>query len=485
MPTADEIIQAVIVNTMVGNGQKEFNKQLVVTNNGLKTQKQLMAQNATIAKRIKQQSAEKRMRGTAVAMAPIMEMQSQLARKQARAQRRIAAGAGGYTTPLPPFMQGGRPAFQAPTMPKPIMGAYSDIATRKQGNRYNNLPPMQWIPTGSSKFIPKASGAAKKLPFEQTKMGKILKKTNMNLFKLQMASLGVYFSFMGIQKGITGLFSSLQDLGGTFKAGALGKAFGGVDVAGTMGVSGGEMVQGWKNITGIISMITSATSALAAMTLTPEVMNAVKDMFTKLALALSDGKVAKALGDIIIAFTDLVISIVESGLLNVIADLISALGESGLLAPIIGLVLGAQYLLAALSLLGFAMQAITLVVSGVSAVTAFLGLSFGVVIAVIGLVLLAIDLVINIFENFAATGDVIGSIINGITDTFWDLYNVLLPLMNFIGGFLGMEARAEATTYSGEAAKRASVTNNYNFNGNYDDPSAMIKKTQKAQSTSF
>lgn len=484
MPTADEIIQAVIVNTMIGNGQKEYNKQVVITNNGLKTQKQLMQQNATLQKqlvnRIKQQKGQKQAIGMFMGAYPALQ-------KAARARRRIAAGGGGYNVPLPQFMQQGmRTGYQAPTIP-PIpnypMGAYSNIRTKRLGNVANDATKIDWIPSGSSKFIPKAKPQQKVLEFQQTRMGKTLKKVNMNLFKLQMASLGVYFSFMGIEKGITGLFSSLQDLGGTFKAGALGKAFGGVDVAGTMGVGGGEMVQGWKNITGIMSMITSATSALAAMTLTPEVMSAIKDMFTALATALSDGKVAKALGEIIIAFTDLVKSIVESGLLGVIADLIVALGDSGLLAPIIGLVLGAQYLLAALSLLGFAGQAITLVIEGVAAVAAFLGVTFGTVIVIIGAVLFVVDLLINIWENFCATGDIVGSIVNGLIDTFIDFYNVLLPILNLVGGFVGWHGEV-AETKSGSYAK-ASVTNNYNFNGNYDDPSALIKKTQKAKATSY
>lgn len=409
--------------------------------------------------------------------------------------RKPKGGTHGYMDTLKPLPT--TPKITGKFTPQPGMGDFSVLPNVKQGNWNQQNANIDWVKPGDTRFRPvPPPKAPKNLQFQQTKMGNTLKRVNMSLFKLQMASLGVYFSFMGIEKGITGLFNSLQDLGGTFKAGALGKAFGGVDVAGTMGVGGGEMVQGWKNITGIISMITSATSALAAMTLTPEVMAAVQEMFTALATALSDGKVAKALGDIIIAFTDLVVSIVDSGLLIVIADLITALGDSGLLAPIIGLVLGAQYLLAGLSLLGFGMQAITLIIEGVSlaiplitgaftAAAAALGTSIGVVIAIIGLVLIAIDLLINIFENFAATGDIIGSIINGITDTFWDLYNVLLPIMNLIGGALGWEQRAVATTHSGEYSRQTQITNNYNLNGNYDDPGAAIKKIQQSKSTAY
>jgi len=358
------------------------------------------------------------------------------------------------------------------------------------GNEFKNIG-IQSLGYGDKRFKPGVTVAEKRrtpFDFQATQTGRTLKKLNMGLFKLQMASLGVFFSFMGIQNAITGLFSGLQNLGGTFKSQAMGKAFGGVDVAGAMGIGGGDLVQGWKNITGILGMVQTAMAALAATALTPEVMTAIQIMFIELGKALADGKVAKALGDIIIAFTQFVVSVLP--VIPIIADLISILGDTGLLPVIIGLIMSAQYLLAGLSLLGFVLQGITSIIASVAAIAASWGVTvvaaFGLIVGAIVLVLIAIDFLINVWENFAATGDIVGSIVNGLTDTFWDLYNILLPFLNFIGGFIGMDKRAAATTHSGEyASSQKSVVNNYNFNGNYDDPNTMLKKTQKGNSTSY
>jgi hypothetical protein len=321
----------------------------------------------------------------------------------------------------------------------------------------------------------------------ESKHLQFLKKANMSLFKMQMASLGVYFSFMSIGMALTGLFTGLQNLGGTFKSMALGKAFGGVDVAATMGVDPATLVQGWKNITGIMGMMASAMAALAAAALTPEVMKAIQEMFTALGVALSDGKVAKALGDIIIAFTQMVTDCILP-MLPYLADLISALGDAGVLKYIILLVLGAQYLLAGLSMLGFAMQAITLIVGVLSPVITILGslmaaagVSIGFVVSAVVLVLFVFDLLINIFENFQQTGWSLSTLWNALYDTFADFYNVLLPIINLVGGLIGYGNNQAVETNSG----RASVQNNYNFNGNYDDPSALINQTKKSQSRAY
>lgn len=348
---------------------------------------------------------------------------------------------------------------------------------------------IDWIPTGSTQFKPAAKKGAPPVQTTLQKFNGGMKKANMALFKMQMASLGVYFSFMSIGMAITGLFTSLQNLGGVFKSGALGKAFGGVDVTGAMGVDPAQLVQGWKNITGIMGMMQSAISGLAAAALTPEVMAAVKDMFLTLGKTLSDGKVATALGDIIISFTKLVTVICESGLLTGLASLISFLGDTGLLVPIIGLILGAQYLLAGLSALGFVMQGITLLTTlytwAMGLTAASIGatlIALGTWLAIIGLVLLAFDFVINLFENFQKTGWSVATLVNALWDTFADLYNVLLPIMNLVGGAFGMEQRAAFSTNSGGST---AVQNNYNFNGNYDDPSALIKKAQSAKNTTY
>jgi len=268
---------------------------------------------------------------------------------------------------------------------------------------------------------------------------------------------------------------------------ALGKAFGGVDVAGAMGVDPTQLVQGWKNITGIMGMMATAMSALAAAALTPEVMTAIQTMFIELGKALSDGKVAKALGDIIIAFTKMVTDCILP-MLPYLADFISYLGDTGLLKWIIALVLGAQYLLAALSLVGFAGQAVAAVVATITwamtltvgAITAAIA-SFAWLVVIIGAVLFVADLLINLFENFQITGLSVATLWNALIDTFKDFYNVLLPIINLVGGFIGHGNFQASETTSG----RANIQNNYNFNGNYDDPSATIDKTRKAQATSY
>jgi len=475
MAGADEEIKVVIATTLLDAGLKQYNAQL----------KQAEKNLARVNKRIKEQHeakfAPRRAAGMASAVMPAA-MRASRAAERARTKAPFTSPIGGM---MPPLRGIGSPVEQA------AASHAMSVLPNPSGNWNKQTSAIDWVGDGDKRFIP----APKKAPAQTkgqerfTKMGNTLKKVNMSLFKLQMASLGVFFSFMSIQQSITGLFTGLQNIGGAFKSMALGKAFGGVDILGNMGVDPATMVQGWKNITGIMGMMQTTMTGIAAVALSPEVMTAIQEMFTSLSTSLSDGKVAKAIGDIIIAFTDLVILMVESGFLSAVADLVSALGDSGLLMWIIALVLGAKYLLAALSLLGFAMQGITLALSVLSplwtiltSILAATGVSFGFLLGVIALVLIAIDFVINFFENLAATGDILGSVVAALWDTFADLYNVLLPLMNLIGGFLGMEQRAAFETNSG---RNTQIQNNYNFNGNYDDTGALMNNTRKNASRSY
>jgi hypothetical protein len=385
-------------------------------------------------------------------------------------------GAGGISSLAGNLPQTPTPPFQVPPAHKLTGGGAALPKSPPQFSVLNN-PAGNWNAQGKTARTP--------VPTRMQKMNDILKKTNMSLFKMQMASLGVYFSFMSIGMALTGLFTGLQNIGGTFKSMALGKAFGGVDVAAAMGVDPAALVQGWKNITGIMGMMQTAMAALAAAALTPEVMTAIQSMFLALGVALSDGKVAKALGDIIIAFTQMVTDCILP-MLPYLAGLISALGDAGLLKYIILLVLGAQYLLAGLSMLGFAMQGITLITTAVTAAMAAGAVACALWVLAIAGVMVIIDFFINLLANFQQTGWSVTTIINTLIDTFRDLFNTISSIINGISGLLGMgNVVGQYSNIGKDANGNKQIQYNYNFNGNYDDPSAMIKKTQKAQSTAY
>ena len=468
---ADEVEKLIIAIGLTG--EENLKKAIKEMEKLSKIERQVMneriKQTRATANNIKQQQ---RLRGMASVAMPA-------AVKLARAQRRAQAKAP-FTTPIPPFMQGGRPAYEqpvSPVNPVPTMGAM---------NKFPQPEPfkdIEWIKPGASKFRPAPAPTTPKKPtFAETTRGRLLERVNKSLFKMQMASLGVFFSFMSIQMAITGLFTGLQNLGGAFKSMALGKAFGGVDILGGMGVDPSQLVEGWKNITGIMGMMQTAMTGIAAVALSPEVMTAIQSMFTELAKALSDGKVAKALGDIIIAFTDMIKVIIPA--LPILADLISALGDAGLLKWILLLVFGAKFLLAALSLVGFVMTTITTVAGAVTAILEFFSIGLGTLLIVVGAVLVVVDFLINLWENFQLTGWSVATLVNALSDTFKDIANVIIGIINTLGGWAGVHI-GELETTSGNASRNSLVTNNYNFNGNYDDPSATIDKTRKAKATSY
>lgn len=376
------------------------------------------------------------------------------------------------TTNIPP-----PPPPPSPTNPVPTIGRMNKFP---QPEKFKDI---EWIPTGASRFIPqKPPTPEKKLSFAETKRGRILERVNKGFFKLQMASLGVFFSFMSIQMAITGLFTGLQNLGGAFKSMALGKAFGGVDVLGGMGVDPSQLVEGWKNITGIMGMISTLMTGIAAVALSPEVMTAIQSMFSELSKSLSDGKVAKALGDIIIAFTDMVKVVTPA--LPILADLISALGDAGLLKWILLLVFGSKYLLAILSLVGFALNFVTETIAAVTFIADIFGVTLGTLGLAVAAVLIVVDFLINLWENFQLTGWSLVTLGNALMDTLKDIANVIIGIINTIGGWAGVHI-GELETVSGNASRNTQTTNNYNYNGNYDDPSALIDKTRKAQSTAY
>ena len=254
-----------------------------------------------------------------------------------------------------------------------------------------------------------------------------LQKLNKSFFKFQMATLGLAFSFGGLEQTVIGAMSAIGDLGGMFKGAAQGKAFTGVD----MGVLGdpSKIVEGWKAFQGILGLITATLGVITANMLTPDVMAAIGKFFTDLAPVLP--MLGEALGKVLlnaIGFLDSLIPLIP--ILIKIIDIFAP--WLGVLLPII-LILGT--LLPLLSALGYVFAAVELVAVPLAAIVAGLSATMLAWIAVI----IAIGLVVYHFINNLMEGqDIISAFGNAIIQTFTDIANMIMFLLSPVLNLLGL-----------------------------------------------
>jgi hypothetical protein len=365
---------------------------------------------------------------------------------------------------------------------------------------------IDWVGDGDNRYKPSATAAENRRKQEQrASMGLVRRAKDLNrgFFQMQMSTLGVAFSFMTLQNSIVGIFTSLTDLPGALKGMALGKAFGGVDIAGSMGVDTGQIVEGWKRITGIMSMMQTVFVSFAALVLSPELMDAIAKFFNELGKSLADPKMVAALQALVLAAVDFGYALLP--LLPVLADVILALGEAGVLKWLVGFVLMAGVLLSAMSLLGWGFQAVLLVIellapwivaTLVPAITGFfaaLGIGVGTLLLVIAGVLIIFDVLIRVIQEFWNEGISLQSLFNGLIKAFNDVYNVVVWVMNAISGLLGMGSMFKSNVPldwllggggSSSTTTSTNINNTYVLNGTYSNGRDNIKMLNQTSNRS-
>lgn len=330
--------------------------------------------------------------------------------------------------------------------------------------------------TKAMKSVPGGGAQAPDLSWSQ-RIGNTFSRKNMhqmnkNLFMMQMASLGVAFSFQSIFGSAMGLAAGLQDLGGMIAGGAMGTAMGGLatggeyttNIAEVMGVSTEDMVAAWAGVTAIVSQFAAVVNGFMVKVLTPEMVAAILSVLDALAEQLARPEVVQAVQEIIIAVLQLGLQVID--LLPVIADLINWLGETGLLKTLLMIIFAAEVLLPTLAYLQFLFQAILLV----GEIATVLGISLGTLFIWVGIILVAFDFLIHLFENLANGMDPLDAVLTAIGQTFADLMNVIIGALNPILGFFGMGKITPWSTASGTetaaTTKATNVVNNFNFNKN-------------------
>jgi len=325
------------------------------------------------------------------------------------------------------------------------------------------------------------------------KTNRILRPLNKAFFNVQMATLGVSFSFMTLQNTLMSAFTGLTDLSGNIKAAALGKAFTGIDTMGLLGINYKTFVEGWKSMTGILSVVQTLVQGIIAKALTPEITKSIIEVLTALATELGKKEVVKAIQDLIKAFLELIAAIIP--VIPKLAEFISFLGETGLLKYLLAIILAAGILLPWLSLIGGAFTLLSSILTGISSIAAILapllgvtGAGLGAVLAAIAvIVVIVIGTIVNAFNEFQKTGDIVKSVIFGFIDTFGFFVDTIGMILNTLIGWTGKfnYTYGSATTGLKNMAggySTSTVTNNYNINGDIMDVSQVETALNKAKS---
>lgn len=302
---------------------------------------------------------------------------------------------------------------------------------------------------------------------------------NRNLFMMQMASLGVAFSFQSLQNQVLGIFSGLSDLGEMISAGALSTAYAsaatggtGGDILGTMGVNPADIVKAWLGFQAITNTITTLTNGLATKVLTPAAVSAILSVIDKIASELAKPEVVKAIQDIILAVLQAILQMVP--LLPSLAAIVVLLSDAGLLGVLVGLVLIAPYLLSFMALLGFGFQAIILIAPSLltllAGVEAILGgtllATLGAIILVVGGVLIIFDFLINLFEEIGEHGFTLEAVFQALGNTLADVINFIISAIKTLTfGSVNLDSMKWADG-NNRAPLETTTTNNYYNYGN-------------------
>jgi hypothetical protein len=112
------------------------------------------------------------------------------------------------------------------------------------------------------------------------------------------------------------------------------------------------------------------------------------------------------------------------------------------------------------------------------------------VIVIIGVVLIIIDFFIHLLENLGNGMDIVSAITTALGQTFADVANVIIGIINAFAGFLGYHITPLSTASGFETAqqtKAVNVVNNINFNKNVSvgDGKTVQKIIDDATATSM
>ena len=299
-----------------------------------------------------------------------------------------------------------------------------------------------------------------------------IQKWNKSFFKFQMATLGLSFSFMGLESAATGLINKLGDLSGIFSSNALGKKFGGVDVAAASGTSNADLVQGWKNFQGIMGMVDTTLRVIAANMLTPEVMAALAKFFQDLAPVMP--QLGKALGDVLlnaVKFLDALIPLVP--VISKIIDIFSPI-----LGPLAVLIIVLGSLLPLLSIFGYIFAAIEVAATVIAPlagalVTLFGGISLPM-IAIAGVAVVLVDFFINLWKAFSDGGDIISNFYQALWQTWQDIA-ALIKTITF--GVVDLTSKSNSGVTTSSSVNTTNNTYNIaNLNTNSSISTLAVKK---------
>jgi hypothetical protein len=297
-----------------------------------------------------------------------------------------------------------------------------------------------------------------------------MKNAIKSVFMLQMASLGVAFSFMGIENSIIGLFNGLKDLGGVISGGAVGSAFAqltgnqGTDIAATMGVTPEQTIAAWAGVTAIAAQFKAIIDTLAVKIMSPEMVAAILTVVDALAVQLGKPEVAAAIQEIVFAVLDIALTVIP--LLPILASFIVFLGDTGLLKVLVAIIFAAQILLPTLAYVEFIMTAISTVGVILAAVFGVVSVSLSTVIIVVVAVAFVLDVIIRTFQNLANGMNPLDAIVKAFVDSLGDVWNIIRTIINGVTGILGfgniIGGGSEREPYA--QVKTVTINNNYNKN---------------------
>lgn len=364
-----------------------------------------------------------------------------------------------WTSNLGNVMPPGRSTTNIPQLPAQTSGASRFFEKSWGGNNVHGVYGRGGTEKDSG-YVPIGfSGKGKSVDKIQKTFGSIgesnskIQKWNKSFFKFQMATLGLSFSFMGLESTVTNLVGKLGDLSGAFTSNAYGKVFGGVDVAAASGTSNAALVEAWKNFQGIMGMVDTALRVVAANMLTPEVMAAIAKFFQDLAPVAP--QLGKALGDVLlnaIKFLDALIPLVPiiSSVLDVLSPI---LGPIGVMIILLG------SLLPLLSTFGYIFAAIEVVATIIAPLAgAIVGLFAGIsapMILIAGVALVLIDFFVNLWKAFSDGGDIISNFYQALWMTWQDIAALIKTIT------LGV---IDLTSKSGTSTSTSTNTTNNTYN---------------------
>lgn len=353
----------------------------------------------------------------------------------------------------------------------PKLGAFSPLyspwnpAMGGVSGKLNKYPqPPQGFVAGSNIFS--------KFFNSMQKNNSTFQKWHKNMFRFQMATLGLAFSFGGLESTVEGVLSKLGDLGGTFTGSALGSKFGGVDVQGLSGTSNDQLIQGWKNFQGIVGMVDTALRIIAADMLTPDVMKAIQDFFKALAPVLPQiaeplGKLAKSAVDFLAALLPYVPTLAK------ILDVLSPI-----LGPLLVMVILLGQLLPLFSAIGYIFEGLALVAPIIAPLSgAIVGLFAGIsapMVLIAGIGIILIDLIRNLWDELSKGQDILSAFYYALVDTWNDIASLIKTIT---GGLLDLTvAKGNSSGYNTSTTHNNNATT-YNINTlNLNSNNASLNK---------